>query len=273
MERVLGCDGDEVWRFVRDLEAVAARSGKRVVELRVSGRGAARDVTVTFEKMEVTVDGNEVVAPLRAAVVDLTTRLSDRDLIAPDPTVLTTAAPLQIEAAPTAAGPPTTAITTTGADTEPTEPPPKKRKRREKRIGDVKAGQHHQLDFNELKDIATLWKEYSEGINGGPALRDLEAQGKKWRCIGNSAGKGACRQRWSMSLPFYEEIQFRVARGDSETAAVAAVQLMLDDTPRNGPRSGPNFAAVSRRLRAEQKARVAAASPAPEPPRAPEELA
>ena len=96
----------------------------------------------------------------------------------------------------------------------------------------MKAGQHHQLDFNELKDIATLWKEYSEGINGGPALRDLEAQGKKWRCIGNSAGKGACRQRWSVSLPFYKEIQFRVARGDSETAAVAAVQLMLDDKMR-----------------------------------------
>ena len=47
--------------FVRDLEAVAARYGKRVVELRVtvSGRGAARDVTVTFEKIEVSVDGVE----------------------------------------------------------------------------------------------------------------------------------------------------------------------------------------------------------------------
>ena len=51
--------GDEVWRFVRDLEALAVRSGKRVVELRVSGRGAARDVTVTFEKIEVSVDGVE----------------------------------------------------------------------------------------------------------------------------------------------------------------------------------------------------------------------
>ena len=51
--------GDEVWRFVRDVEAVAARSRMRVAELRVSGRGPARGMTVTFEKMEVTVDGVE----------------------------------------------------------------------------------------------------------------------------------------------------------------------------------------------------------------------
>ena len=41
--------GDEVWRFVRDLEALAVRSGMRVAELRVSGRGPAHDVTVTFQ--------------------------------------------------------------------------------------------------------------------------------------------------------------------------------------------------------------------------------
>ena len=54
-----GAMGDEVWRFVRDLEALAVRSGMRVAELRVSGRGPARGVTVTFEKMEVAVDGVE----------------------------------------------------------------------------------------------------------------------------------------------------------------------------------------------------------------------
>ena len=59
--------GEEVWRFVRDLEALAVRSGKRIVELRVSDREAARDVTVTFEKMETTVDGRVGTARRAAA--------------------------------------------------------------------------------------------------------------------------------------------------------------------------------------------------------------
>ena len=42
---------------------------------------------------------------MAAAVVDLSRRLNDRDLLAPDPTTTRTAAPLQIEAAPTDAAP------------------------------------------------------------------------------------------------------------------------------------------------------------------------
>ena len=163
-----------------------------------------------------------------------------------------------------------TTLTTTTDDTEPTEPPPKKKKRREKRMSSAASGQHHQLDFKELKDVKTLWAEYTVGINGGPALRDLELKDTSWRRMGGTAG----RQRWSNSLPFYREIECRVKRGDREEDAVAAVQGMLDETPRKGKtsRCGPNFHALAKKLRDEQKARAPAASPAPEPARAPEEL-
>jgi len=73
---------------------------------------------------------------MAAAVVDLSRRLNDRDLLAPDPTTTRTAAPLQIEAAPTDAAPPTTLTTTdagaTGADAE---PPPCDRVGPDRRFG------------------------------------------------------------------------------------------------------------------------------------------
>ena len=72
--------------------------------------------------------------------------------------------------------------------------------------------------------VARLWEEYTTGLNGGPAVRNLiELHGRKWRPPGD-----ASRQLWRKHSYVYEEIERRMKAGESEVAALAGVQARLD---------------------------------------------
>ena len=100
------------------------------------------------------------------------------------------------------------------------------------------------------KDIKALWQEYTKGIDGGPAVRDLEMQyGSKWRCW------SAARTAWHRHSYIYGEIERRIGVGETEEEALNNVQKMLDECTK-GPREhgrgrkpgSANFVALAAKL-------------------------
>ncbi|KAJ1448121.1 hypothetical protein M885DRAFT_623727 [Pelagophyceae sp. CCMP2097] len=95
--------------------------------------------------------------------------------------------------------------------------------KRRRRADGAAPGQHIQSD--QLTSMGEVWREYTVGLNGGPALRDLE-----------------------------RNTQRRKSEGLSETEAVAALQAMLDAIPKRGKSTKPDFAALRTILSQEAKA-------------------
>jgi hypothetical protein len=65
--------------------------------------------------------------------------------------------------------------------------------------------------------VARLWEEYTTGLNGGPAVRNLihdYGYGRKWHPPGD-----ASRQLWRWHSYVYEEIERRMKAGESEVVA------------------------------------------------------
>ena len=92
---------------------------------------------------------------------------------------------------------------------------------------------------SEKTTVAELWAEYNVGINGGPAVRELEeAHGNKWREY-----KGG-KELWQVYSHIYQEIERRMAGGAEEAAAVQGVQSMLDAHKRE-PVPGQNVCTAS----------------------------
>jgi len=72
--------------------------------------------------------------------------------------------------------------------------------------------------------VAELWDEYTKGLNGGPAIRELEAtHGTKWRKYHRGPNI------WQEKSAIYNAIEKLVAEGSSEEDAVAAIQAKWDD--------------------------------------------
>ena len=149
--------------------------------------------------------------------------------------------------------------------------PAKKKQRRTSRIDSAQSGQHCQGNWAEIVTVERAWREYEFGLDGGASLRSLEkvrkAGGANWR---NYAG---AREKWCKMVPYYDEIESRVAVGEAAAAVVAA----LLEIPRKGA-STPDYAAYSTILRARMRARgeaakragggAAAAAPRVDAPRA-----
>ena len=99
----------------------------------------------------------------------------------------------------------------------------------------------HVLMSDEHEDVESYYREYIEGANGRPALKDLEEQGKKWR-----AYRGG-RQKWYKRLVIIKEI---------ERTSVEAVQRLLDDVQKTSKKSKkPNWYGLWKKLHDEEKQR------------------
>jgi hypothetical protein len=119
--------------------------------------------------------------------------------------------------------------------------------KRRRRADGAAPGQHIQSD--QLTSMGEVWREYTVGLNGGPALRDLERnQGNLWRKYAGG------RQKWFASRIHYAAVERRKSEGLSETEAVAALQAMLDAIPKRGKSTKPDFAALRTILSQEAKA-------------------
>jgi hypothetical protein len=107
--------------------------------------------------------------------------------------------------------------------------------------------------------VARLWEEYTTGLNGGPAVRDLvRDHGRKWRPPGDAG-----RSLWRWHSYVYEEIERRMKAGESEVDALAAVQARLDvlakpkrAAGRGKPASPANWKGLVRELHAAHPRRV-----------------
>ena len=106
--------------------------------------------------------------------------------------------------------------------------------------------------------VARLWEEYTTGLNGGPAVRNLiHDYGRKWRPPGD-----ASRQLWRWHSYVYEEIERRMKAGESEVDALAGVQARLDAhakpkrTGRGRPACPANWNGLVRELQAAHPRRV-----------------
>jgi len=107
--------------------------------------------------------------------------------------------------------------------------------------------------------VARLWEEYTTGLNGGPAVRDLvRDHGRKWRPPGDAG-----RSLWRWHSYVYEEIERRMKAGASEVDALAAVQARLDvlakpkrAAGRGKPASPANWKGLVRELHAAHPRRV-----------------
>jgi len=75
----------------------------------------------------------------------------------------------------------------------------------------------------ENATVSQCWKEYTQGLDGRPALRDLETrQGTKWRKYAGG------NQKWSRFKNVYSAIGKLMDDGDTEDAAVSKIQARLD---------------------------------------------
>jgi hypothetical protein len=106
--------------------------------------------------------------------------------------------------------------------------------------------------------VARHWEEYTTGLNGGPAVRNLiHDNGRKWRPPGD-----ASRQLWRWHSYVYEEIDRRMKAGESEVDALAGVQARLDAhakpkrTGRGRPACPANWNGLVRELQAAHPRRV-----------------
>jgi hypothetical protein len=108
--------------------------------------------------------------------------------------------------------------------------------------------------------VAQLWEEFTTGLNGGPAVRDLiRDHGKKWRPAG-----GASRTLWGWHSHVYAEIERRMGTGESEAEALASVQARLDahakpvHAGRGRPASPANWKRLVKELQAAHPRRIPA---------------
>lgn len=69
------------------------------------------------------------------------------------------------------------------------------------------------------RTVADAWREWTEGIAGGPAVRDLEsAWGHRWR------PEPKAQVAWNRRKEVLEEVQRLIKRGHSEESAVAELE-------------------------------------------------
>jgi hypothetical protein len=125
--------------------------------------------------------------------------------------------------------------------------PGQAKKRRTSRAENAGPDQHVQSD--DHSNIAMVWTEYSCGLNGGPSLRSLELQGTKWRSYEGG------RQKWYNASFLYRAIERRQVAGASEEGAITAVQGLLDQIPKRGKSTKPNFAVLRKQLQLEETAK------------------
>ena len=116
------------------------------------------------------------------------------------------------------------------ADSEQPEgesPPKKKMKQRKTRLEMMKPGCYYQSDnWTNIKD---LWKEWAYGVNGGPAIRDLEKNSTKWRSYCDAA-----RKFFNKRKPIYTELERLVGSKEMpETEAVETVERLHAAIPRS----------------------------------------
>jgi len=105
---------------------------------------------------------------------------------------------------------------------------------------DPSAGHQFFVQMRSHRTAKELWTEYTTGINSGPSLRALEAQGPSWRNYGNA------RKRWSEQHFLYTFIEVQMTNGASEDDAVAALQGLLDAHPRKS--ALPNWTALMKQV-------------------------
>lgn len=70
--------------------------------------------------------------------------------------------------------------------------------------------------------VQALWEEYTIGLQGSPAVRELEKKSKTWRKYEGG------RQAYQWHSYIYEQIERLIANGQAEAEAVSAVQADLD---------------------------------------------
>ena len=91
-----------------------------------------------------------------------------------------------------------------------------------------------------------IWEEHACGLNGGPALRDLEKKcGPKWR---NNKIGGAGRVHWHRRLCIYKEIEKRM-KTMSEADAVNSLGNELKQFPTKGKSKKPNITEFNNQLK------------------------
>jgi hypothetical protein len=83
------------------------------------------------------------------------------------------------------------------------------------------------LRRDESMTVADLWQEWTIGLDGGPAIRDLERRSKSWR---RDKTESRFFNRRHIIL---DAIQKKVSEGFSEEAAIAYFEQMRRGAPLN----------------------------------------
>jgi Centromere DNA-binding protein complex CBF3 subunit, domain 2/Transcriptional activator of glycolytic enzymes len=97
-------------------------------------------------------------------------------------------------------------------------------------------GQVYLIPMGEHRTATAFWNEYAKGRT---PLRDLEVSTKgAWRDYGSVS------RRWSEQKFLYAFIETRIASGMSEVDAIQALQTELDNFPKRGRSSKPNWDAL-----------------------------
>jgi hypothetical protein len=122
------------------------------------------------------------------------------------------------------------------------QPRPPMKKPRIRRVESAKKGSYTQSD--QLATICELWAEYAHGLNGGPAVRDLEAKDTSWRNSSNAA-----RKFYNNRKPIYKEIERLIDKGNDEDAAVQVIEALHASFPRKGKRSRHSFVQLGEALK------------------------
>lgn len=105
-----------------------------------------------------------------------------------------------------------------------------------------------------LKTILDICTEHRYGLNGGPALKDLELKyGSRWR---NNKIGGSGRQHWNCRLCMHLELEHRMLFM-SESEAISSLQKELDEIVACGRSKKPNIAYFNDLLKIKVKARSA----------------
>ena len=96
-----------------------------------------------------------------------------------------------------------------------------------------------QYTLYAARTIHDIWREWEEGIAGGPALKDLEEQwGHRWRPT------AAQKIAWCRRMVLYTELQRLRASGRSADEAVAELEAL---------RAGRSLRKLQDQLRSQQK--------------------
>jgi hypothetical protein len=77
--------------------------------------------------------------------------------------------------------------------------------------------------FPKVYTVADVWREWKEGMTGGPPLESLEAQfSPRWR-LGNTMTVQFCRRK-----VVWDALKTLIARGRSEEEAIGELETMRD---------------------------------------------